>query len=412
MAKKKILCPYCYRHFFNVDVEYRCENNEKDANMNPFCPPSLDKKFNDHWKSMEVSNHFFKGRRSLFSSTPGPAKCDVCGMESTTFVCPHCHNKIPSEMVENGAEIISIIGAPNSGKTVYFTALMQQLMNYGVKLHLGITPIDAEDSLSWRKTSVVVKERHKTLFKEKTLLEKTSELGDGEKSVPLIFKIHYKDVYARNPEKTEKFIYLVFYDTAGEMFEEKERMNIVRYLEESSGVILLLDPFTIDSMREKIDTVIDAGDQERATGEQFVLERLVDFVTDKSKLQNKPLAIAFSKIDAFIRGYRNTVGRDIPGIDLAQNSSFVRTGKLSLAHVDSIDSHLTMALDEHCDGLGSRVGEYARITFGKDNVRLFAVSSLGCNPNEDGTLDEVKPYRVMDPLVWMLYKMGFQIPLE
>ena len=127
MAKKKILCPYCYRHFYNVDVEYRCENNETDANRNPFCPPSEDKKFNDHWKSIEVSNHFFKGRMSLFSSTPGPAKCDVCGMRSTTFVCPHCHNKIPSEMVAEGAEIISIIGAPNSGKTVYFTALMKQL---------------------------------------------------------------------------------------------------------------------------------------------------------------------------------------------------------------------------------------------------------------------------------------------
>lgn len=412
MAKKKILCPYCYRHFYNVDVEYRCENNETDANRNPFCPPSEDKKFNDHWKSIEVSNHFFKGRMSLFSSTPGPAKCDVCGMRSTTFVCPHCHNKIPSEMVAEGAEIISIIGAPNSGKTVYFTALMKQLSLYGHKLSLSMTPIDAEDSLSWRRTSEVVKERNRILFTEKTLLEKTSELGEGEKSVPLIFKIHYKDIYAKNPEKTQKSIYLVFYDTAGEMFEEKERMNIVRYLEESSGVILLLDPFTIDSMRKKIDTVIDVGEDVRATDEHFVLERLVDFVNDKSKLQNKPLAVAFSKIDAFIMGYRQSVGRDIPGIDLTQNSSFIKTGKLSLDKVDSIDRHLTVALDEHCDGLGSRVGDYAKRTFGKDNVRMFAVSSLGCNPNEDGTLDEIKPYRVMDPLVWMLFKMGFQIPLE
>jgi hypothetical protein len=43
---------------------------------------------------------------------------------------------------------------------------------------------------------------------------------------------------------------------------------------------------------------------------------------------------------------------------------------------------------------------------------MFAVSSLGCNPNADYTLDVVKPYRVLDPLIWVLYKMGFEFPVE
>ena len=43
---------------------------------------------------------------------------------------------------------------------------------------------------------------------------------------------------------------------------------------------------------------------------------------------------------------------------------------------------------------------------------MFAVSSLGSQPDGD-TVGKIQPYRVMDPLVWILYKMGgFDIPVE
>ena len=48
MAKKNILCPYCFNSFWNVDVEYQCENNETDASFSRFCPEEMDKKYTDH----------------------------------------------------------------------------------------------------------------------------------------------------------------------------------------------------------------------------------------------------------------------------------------------------------------------------------------------------------------------------
>ena len=42
------------------------------------------------------------------------------------------------------------------------------------------------------------------------------------------------------------------------------------------------------------------------------------------------------------------------------------------------------------------------------NVEFFGVSSLGAETERDGSLnvDKVSPYRVADPLVWVMHKLG------
>ena len=410
MAKKRILCPYCFKHFFNVDAEYQCENNEVDVNMRAFCPTSPDEKFNNHWGFPVESRHIFRKKTlasSLFGAAPGPATCDVCGTETKRFVCPHCHNWLPSEMISEGAEIVSIIGAPNSGKTVYFISLIHELIKYGYKLGLTAIPKD-EGPEKDKKTSMIYREKSKALFEMNSLPEKTAPLGENERSIPLIFSLTFKLPKSKLPKKT---IYLVFYDTAGETFQDKEDMNMAKYLEESSGIILLLDPYTINPMRKTIENAVEVSDNVAASDEHHVLQRLLDYVSDASKLKGKPLALTFSKIDAFINGLEAS-GQSIPGIDLESNSTFLKTGKFSLEHVDAIDSTLLGALNEYCDGLGLRLRTTAEAAFQEQNVKMFAVSSLGCNPNADSTLDVVKPYRVLDPLIWVLYKMGFEFPVE
>jgi hypothetical protein len=41
------------------------------------------------------------------------------------------------------------------------------------------------------------------------------------------------------------------------------------------------------------------------------------------------------------------------------------------------------------------------------NAGYFATSSLGCQPNEDGTIPSFQPHRVADPLFWILHKLGY-----
>ena len=146
MAKKRhILCPYCFNGFNNSEVEYQCENMERDSNGEYRCERDIDYNFNTHWKVEGTQvRHIFTPKKGFLSSFTGPSleqsKCNRCGYPSRRFVCPHCHNWLPSNMIEEGSEIISVVGGPASGKTNYIVALIHQLRKYGHKLRLQVTP--------------------------------------------------------------------------------------------------------------------------------------------------------------------------------------------------------------------------------------------------------------------------------
>ena len=91
------------------------------------------------------------------------------------------------------------------------------------------------------------------------------------------------------------------------------------------------------------------------------------------------------------------------------NSSFLRTKSFSLSEIDQISGALEAVSDEWDIGyMRAKIAEKYR----EENIKMFAVSSLGSQPDGD-TVGKIQPYRVMDPLVWILYKMGgFDIPVE
>lgn len=427
MGKKVITCPYCYHKFNNTDVEYQCENTEtylKDEIVSvpddesetgevsrtikvraEKCPKEVDRRFNDHWGQEVESKHFFKGKPfSLFGSEPKASKCDKCGKPSLRFVCPHCHNWLPTEMIAEGSEIISIVGAPNSGKTVYFFNLMRQLEKKGYLLGLTATPKD--EGVEGKKTSEINKIMVTTMYTNHSLPPKTPVLTDGEKPVPLIFKISNKLA----GRKSGKTIYIVFYDTPGEAFENTEEIQkMAEHVTNSAGVLLLIDPFNI----EKLKKVLQAATGEDVTmGEDstndIVLNSLLGKV-DLKQASDKPIAVVFSKIDVVMKGLAATGAEELQGIvDMSKNSSFLKTKKLSLDEIDMISGAMEAVSDNWDVGdMKAKIRE----KYKAENIRMFAVSSLGCQP-EGGYIEDINPYRVMDPLVWILYKMGFDIPVE
>jgi hypothetical protein len=42
-----------------------------------------------------------------------------------------------------------------------------------------------------------------------------------------------------------------------------------------------------------------------------------------------------------------------------------------------------------------------------DDFQLFAVSALGQVPGVDGTVSPLSPRRVADPLLWILWRLGY-----
>lgn len=405
---KIITCPYCYNKFSNKEVEYQCENIETNVDGIPKCPKEVDTIFNDHWGIPRESRHFFKGKPfGLLSSEPKTSKCDRCGKPSKRFVCPHCHNWLPTEMIEEGSEIISIVGAPNSGKTVYFFNLMYQLEKKGYLLGLTITARD-EGPDKDRKTSTIYRDMINTMYHYHQLPEKTP-VNEGEKPVPLIFKVSSKKI----DKKSGKTIYIVFYDTPGEAFQDREMISrMADHVSNSAGVLLFVDPYNIQRL---VGTIRAASDDAAVTGgfqeNENVLNSLLQKVDGKESA-NKPFAIVFSKIDVVLKGLSKEGSEDLQSnIDLSKNSSFLKTKKLSLAELDQISG----ALEEisHDWDVGD-MKERIREKYKEDNIKMFAVSSLG-NPIPPDDTSQIwpNPYRVMDPLIWLLHKMGgFDIPTE
>lgn len=410
MAKKRILCPYCFRHFDNIDAEYQCENLEMNASRTEeLCSSEEDMRYNQHWGYVgAVTKHFFKGKKPLLAMTytPKPAKCDKCGMPSTRFVCPHCHNWLPTEMIEEGSEIISIIGAPSSGKTVYFLSLIHELKRVGYKLGLTVRAKDEAPDKNMR-TSVIYNRLSSELFDEHRLPEQTHV---SERQCPLIFKL----ISSKNPgtvSKEDKSIYLVFYDTAGEAFKSADDIDrMAKHLMESSGIILLVDPFSIKKLRNRMDAAGIPLPESSSISVFDALANLMEAVGADKKFMNKYMAVTFSKFDAVEEGLE-ACGEE-PIVDLTRNSTFLKSGIYTPADTDAIHGKMKIFAEDLCD-MGQLVHDVGTKFNGeKGNYRLFAISSLGYRP-KDNTVSEIDPYRVMDPLVWILYKMGgFHIPVK
>lgn len=401
---KIITCPYCYNKFENDDVEYQCENIERSVDGTPKCPEEADERFNDHWGIPVESRHFFKGKPfGLFSSEPKPSKCDKCGKQSSRFVCPHCHNWLPTDMIKDGAEIISIVGAPNSGKTVYFFNLMRQLQKKASSLGISVTVQD-EGPDPTKKTSVIYKGMVKKMYEDNELPPKTPVI-EGERPIPLIFKVSNE----KAGKKGGKSIYIVFYDTPGEAFQDREQMDrMADHVSNSAGILLFIDPYNIKKLT---GTLQSASKEKIVTGSELENENVLNSLLQKVKekeSEDKPFAIVFSKIDAVLDGLSaERAGGLATILDLDRNSSFLKTKKFNLSEIDQISNALEEMSEEwDVEYIKSQVNE----KYKEENIKMFAVSSLGSQP-KDSRITNLNPYRVMDPLIWILYKIGFDIPI-
>ena len=432
-----IVCPYCFHKFSRKKAQYQCTNNEEkytqrssrsnntddgdyslaemtfneeegqqESDRIRVCPKDQDEKYNNHWHfGIKEINHIFS-HKGFFGGPPKSAKCDRCGAESSRFVCPNCHNWLPTDMIIYGSRIISVIGAQSSGKTTYITSLYHELRKYGYRMRLTISPKDESPRNDYR-TTVKIQRLQTRLFDSLQQLDKTPV---DENPVPLIFELtQSKDI--NRPSKNDKHIYLVFYDTAGESFENQEEiLRTATYLQESSAVILLLDPFSVRALRRDIlGAGYDEGDLKSDPAR--VVSSLLSYAKSDSKriskLRNKPIAVTFSKIDAVVKGLESTGNNySIHGLDLERNSSILKTGVFDMTDTDQISEGLIEICRERWE-LGGLVSDIFT-TFG--NTHFFGVSSLG---GDIQTLDKIRPYRVLDPLIWILSQIrGFDIPIQ
>jgi hypothetical protein len=284
--------------------------------------------------------------------------------------------------------------------------LMHQL---GEELHAAIGPADdytGQEFASYYEAP---------LYRGAQVLPAGPPAGANDRA-PLVFRLTVGGLAAPGPPRRRfgrlgrwpnrrsqaRSALLSLFDPAGEdLLSQQSVEQNARYLAAADAIVLLLDPLQMPKARELAapGTRLPSSPRSTADTPVSVLQNITDLLlrTDPSAsdgLTSKPLAVAFSKIDAFQQGLAPT--------------SPLRQAPTPAPHVDEADSLSVHTEVQRLLGQwdGSLMDRIVRQHY--RSHRYFAVSALGETPTPDNQVSDrgIRPYRVGDPLTWTLSRLG------
>ena len=379
----RLACPYCYHRIPASRLWYQC-SGQSAPGFKP-CTPAKDpdRERETGWR-MPARPAF--GPQRKFGPAPRKEVCPACHGLSGVRVCPCCHTPLSVNFAESTSPLIAMVGAKNTGKTVYLTVLSQELRT-GLRRRFGADVRLSGDQPSATSTT--------DLYSNRKLFEQTAQANDGRRD-PLVFEWRQeRQVMRRTTFKTS---FLSFYDTAGEDLISQNSVHDLQYLGAADALILLLDPFMLPQARDRVqlpEAAVKAGEPTID-----VLSRVTEKLRVAHEVRAKhkidiPVSVAFAKIDAFY----DELGSDHP---------VLRTPPAGAEYDDAggqdVHEHIRALLHEWG---ADDIDTHLRFNYAK--FRYFAVSALGAQPNySTKEIDPggIRPHRVDEPLVWLLSKFG------
>lgn len=323
----KTVCPSCYESS-ELPV-YHCSNcHSKHTDLVPGKYGILKRTCQC---GQRLPATYFNGRKDLHAS------------------CPSCCNRDMSH--ESTPITIPIIGGSNSGKTSFLLAAVGQLAEYskslGVKVRYPNKSLESKVDSYYSNLSAGIRP------------EKTNNRQKSAECVGL-----------KHPKwHTEKMIYL--YDPAGETFENSSDFKKQKYLSYYDASILILDPFSSPSIREKMNLTktwnsVDFED----IFDLFLLELQESYGVKAHEKIKKPIAILINKMDQKLNFQ---IGEEtMKQISVASDTESVE----EITHQQCIDLLSSMGLNNFLRKVDSKFSNY----------RFFASSSISDQNNSSGKL--------------------------
>jgi hypothetical protein len=297
---------------------------------------------------------------------------------------PETRHYLPYTAGAQESLVIGVIGAKFSGKSHYIAALINRLEGQtGLDMRASLLAVTDETSDRYRR------EFYDPLFGRKLELPVTVGTPD-----PLIYDLYLDGALFH--DRRQRAVTLALYDTAGENFDHPTTVQkMVRYLKMASGVIFLIDPLQCPAVHEAVPSSIPLPDLELMAEPNEVLNRVLTELQDHELLVASepltiPVAVVLTKCDVL---------SDHGLIDLN------RLWNTDKRHIGSFD------LQAH-DDMNGMIGEYvqqwskkayALVTSRFSQHAFFGVSATGCAADKaTHRYPNVSPWRVEDPLLWLL----------
>lgn len=364
-----ITCPYCFAAVPRERIAFRCAG---DAGRGPGCAPRPDEPLAAYLGSAVSLPPVFgppaAGRRRRTAQRR--AACPDCGRFTARRACPECHNPLPAAYCETPGKIVALVGAKNSGKSTYIAVLLHEL-SHRVGAELGSSLVACDD----RTIERYKRDFHRPLFAERRLLPATASAVDAPRE-PLVYLL------TRTRRRREMSLTLVLFDTAGEDLRSRDVADLhLRYVAAADAIIFLLDPMELASGGGPDDPV-------------DIIARVTELLRSGRDLPHGrrlpvPAAVALTKIDA------------LPA-DGALRQGRTRSAVLDLDDREAVHEQIRAMLHDWQAGELDRYLAHEYAEYG-----LFGVSALGGVPRGGSVgAGGIRPYRVEDPLLWLLHRFG------
>ncbi|MEV7099498.1 hypothetical protein AB0M80_42405 [Amycolatopsis sp. NPDC051045] len=390
LRRSELTCPYCYQRFRVKEILFRCSGLPGRRKR---CSTSVDHVLGEQMGEFEPKPPTFAadGRRQ-------EAVHPECEAVTHYRLCPRCHSTLPVQYVEIDNRLIALVGAKESGKTVYMTVLLHELAN-AVGERFGASLLGADEPTRTRFED----DYEKQLYERHQLFGPTkSAVATAGGRRPLVFNFAVGRPKSRAREVTRTT--LSFFDTAGEdMRSDRDVDQHVRYLSSADAIILLLDPLQLSGARPLADAdALLPVEGRAADGPAAVLSRIIELLRARGAAHaqrkiDKPLAVAFTKMDAL-------AGTLPEGNPLVHPPS----GRPVFDDADGLVVHRYMQALLR-DWTGHNIETSLANNFAR--YRFFGLSALGESPrlDEEGGMQRVSSphgWRVEDPLLWLLAEFG------
>lgn len=388
----KYVCPICWLRFDRPDVLWIADH--PDLLGDPTLGP----------------DHMLRFRPIQFD---GNGALDPKGNPTNDIACPHCKRRLPVGFLTVDYHIISVVGAPSSGKTYFLTSMIYQLdFVMPREFKLSFSDADAADN-------AVVNRMKAKLFcgsdnPADIYLDKTDVGGQmfetwirNGKTVALPKPFTYLIEPAGEPgdARNHEPVMVVFYDNAGENFEPGDRSKeSAQHLASADAILFLFDPTTNPEFRkllvekgvfdEQLSSYARLDTQISILAEMRNRIRLALGLSANERI-DKPLGIVVGKCDVW-----ECLLGDWP---IAQA---VRGGGLDHGAIKSNSDRVRSLLKITCPNI---VGAAEAIS---DDVVYFPISAFGHSPEYFEMPDDSgKMHRYLGPVPGKINPRDPEVPI-
>ena len=334
---------------------------------------------------------------------------DGQGVVSIDLACPHCRGRLPTSFLSQNHVILSLVGAPSSGKSYYLATLLKLLPEELMRsFHCILQDGDPSGNV---RLNEMKNRLFSALTPEDAFISKTDfeglmyeQLPRNGKMVALPRPFVY---HLRNMKDAENRKALVFYDNAGEHFKPTISLDEspgALHVAASSALFFLYDPTANRNFRRALRRKRDPQLRSQATDEQDTI--LAEMGNRVKKLQAKeshefvdtPLAVMAGKFDVW------------KSLDAGCRILDPQERPLTLGEIMLNSMATRDILLQYCPTIVANAETVS------SNVMYFPVSSLGHSPKEieegpmAGTLApqprRIRPILLTAPTLWALSQIA------